>query len=61
MKNKYILIGLVSLIFLLISSCEDDPLLAPQTGTEEEASSYGNLTPLQKLDDEKKVQNPETF
>ncbi len=61
MKNKYILIGLVSLILLFISSCEDDPLLAPQTGTEEEAGSYGNLTPLQKLDDEKKVQNPETF
>ena len=61
MKNKYILIGFVSLVFLIISSCEDDPLLAPQTGTEEEAGSYGNLTPLQKLDDEKKVQNPDTF
>ena len=61
MRNKYILPGLVSLILLIVSSCEDDPLLAPQTGTEEEAGSYGNLTPLQKLDDEKKVQNPEIF
>ena len=61
MKSKYILIGFLSSVFLIISSCEDDPLLAPQTGTEEEAGSYGNLTPLQKLDDEKKVQNPKIF
>ena len=60
MKNNYILTGLVLLLFLIITSCEDDPLLAPQTVTEEEGS-YGNITPLQKLDDEKKVQNPETF
>jgi hypothetical protein len=44
-----------------MQGCEDDPLLAPQTGSEEEAGSYGNLDPLQDLDDDTKGKNPETF
>ena len=58
-RYLYILIGLLGL--LLIQGCEDDPLLAPQTGSEEEAGSYGNLVPLQELDDDTKGKNPEIF
>ena len=58
-RYLYILIGLFG--FLLIQGCEDDPLLAPQTGSEEEAGSYGNLVPLQELDDDTKGKNPEIF
>ena len=61
MKIRYLytIIGLLG--FLLIQGCEDDPLLAPQTGSDEEAGSYGNLVPFQELDDDTKGKNPETF
>ena len=39
----------------------DDPLLAPQTGSEEDAGSYGNLVPLQDLEEEIREKNPEIF
>ena len=61
MKIRYIYILICLLGFLSIQGCEDDPLLAPQTGSEEEAGSYGNIAPLQDLDDDTKVKNPETF
>ncbi len=61
MKIRYIYILICLLGFLSIQGCEDDPLLAPQTGSEEEAGSYGNIVPLQDLDDDTKVKNPETF
>jgi len=61
MKIRYLYILIVLLGFLSIQGCEDDPLLAPQTGSEEEAGSYGNIAPLQDLDDDTKVKNPETF
>ena len=61
MKIRYLytIIGLLG--FLLIQACEDDPLLAPQTGSDEEAGSYGNLVPLQELDGDTKGKNPEIF
>ena len=46
---------------LFIQGCEDDPLLAPQTGSEEDAGSYGNLVPLQDLEKEIREKNPEIF
>ena len=45
---------------LILSSCEDDPLLAPQGGESEDGGSYGNLSlPGQKEKD--LPANPETF
>ena len=45
---------------LIFSSCEDDPLLAPQGGESEDGGSYGNLSlPGQKEKD--LPANPETF
>lgn len=45
---------------LIFSSCEDDPLLAPQGGESEDGGSYGNLSlPGQKEKD--LPANPEIF
>ena len=52
---------MILLGFLLIQGCEDDQLLAPQTGSDEEVGSYGNLTPIQDIDKNTKVKNPEVF
>tara|TARA_Y100000996_G_scaffold154844_1_gene119299 strand:+ start:1028 stop:1168 length:141 start_codon:yes stop_codon:yes gene_type:complete len=46
---------------MIVQGCEDDPLLAPQVGSEEDAGSYGNLAPLQDFEDEIREKNPETF
>ena len=46
---------------LSFSGCEDDPLLAPQTGSDEDKGSYGNLVPLQDFEEEIREKNPETF
>ena len=57
--NRLLAIFYFSLL-LLFSSCEDDPLLAPQTGKEEDGGSYGNLSmPASK--ENSKIKNPETF
>ena len=40
------------------TSCEDDPLLAPQGGDSEDGGSYGNLS-LPGDSDKEKVKNPE--
>jgi hypothetical protein len=61
MKIKYLTTFMILLGFLLIQGCEDDPLLAPQTGSDEEVGSYGNLTPIQDIDKDTKVKNPEIF
>lgn len=59
MFKKFLLI--VCLTFGLISSsCEDDPLLAPQGGDSEDGGSYGNLS-LPGDSDKEKVKNPEVF
>jgi hypothetical protein len=61
MKKGYLILSILFLGVLIIQGCEDDPLLAPQTGTEEDAGSYGNLAPLQDLEEEIREKNPETF
>ena len=45
----------------LFNGCEDDPLLAPQTGSDEDKGSYGNLAPLQEFEEEIREKNPEIF
>ena len=45
----------------LFNGCEDDPLLAPQTGSDEDKGSYGNLAPLQDFEEEIREKNPEIF
>ena len=61
MKKSYLILSILCLGVLIIQGCEDDPLLAPQTGSEEDAGSYGNLAPLQDLEEEIREKNPETF
>jgi|TARA_Y100000992_G_scaffold183537_1_gene123967 hypothetical protein len=61
MKKGYLILSILFLGVLIIQGCEDDPLLAPQTGSEEDAGSYGNLAPLQDLEEEIREKNPETF
>jgi len=43
------------------NGCEDDPLLAPQAGSEEDKGSYGNIVPLQDPEVEIREKNPEIF
>ena len=61
MKKGYLILSILFLGVLIIQGCEYDPLLAPQTGSEEDAGSYGNLAPLQDLEEEIREKNPETF
>ena len=61
MKIRYLTTVIGFLGFILMQGCEDDPLLAPQTGSEEEAGSYGNIAPLQDIDKDTKDKNPEIF
>ena len=61
MKKGYLILYALFLGVLIIHGCEDDPLLAPQTGSEEDAGSYGNLVPLQDFEEELREKNPETF
>ena len=62
MKKKYLTV-LVAFCLGMFSfnGCEDDPLLAPQSGSEEDKGSYGNIAPLQDLKVEIREKNPETF
>ena len=60
-KNHLTILFIFYLWTFFINGCEDDPLLAPQTGSEEDAGSYGNLAPLQDLEEEIREKNPETF
>ena len=51
----------IFLFFGFISiSCEDDPLLAPQSGDSEDGGSYGNLSLPGEKEKDLSV-NPETF
>ena len=61
MKKGSLLLFILFLCVLIIQGCEDDPLLAPQTGSEEDAGSYGNLAPLQDFQEELREKNPEIF
>ena len=59
---KYLTNLIIALtISIIVQGCEDDPLLAPQTGSEEDAGSYGNLAPLQDFEEELREKNPEIF
>ena len=61
MKKGYLILYILFFSVLIIQGCEDDPLLAPQTGSEEDAGSYGNLAPLQDFEEEIREKNPEIF
>ncbi|MBI89355.1 MAG: hypothetical protein CMG60_04635 [Candidatus Marinimicrobia bacterium] len=60
MKSKILDIFIALFIMLTIYNCEDDPLLAPQTETEEDGGSYGNLS-LEGSISDGKDDNPELF
>ena len=61
MKKGYLILYILFFGVLIIQGCEDDPLLAPQTGSEEDAGSYGNLAPLQDFEEELREKNPVVF
>ena len=64
MKNKFYKILSVSLVYLFLFtliSCEDDPLLAPQTDTESDGGSYGLLILNQSDESVESDTNPEIF
>ena len=64
MKNKFYKILSVSLVYLFLftlTSCEDDPLLAPQTDTESDGGSYGLLILNQSDELIENDTNPEIF
>ena len=59
---KYLTNLIITLtISIIFQGCEDDPLLAPQTGSDEDKGSYGNLAPLQDFEEELREKNPEIF
>ena len=59
---KYLTNLIITLtISIIVQGCEDDPLLAPQTGSDEDKGSYGNLAPLQDFEEELREKNPKVF
>lgn len=61
MKNKILPLILISLMGLLFFvGCEDDPLLSPQT-TSEDAGSYGLLLLIGDKEANDVLSNPELF
>ena len=61
-KIKYITNFLTaSTLLLLFISCEDDPLLAPQTDTGDDGGSYGILILDEGDELDKNEVNPEIF
>ena len=60
MMSKRIILPFYFILCTIFSACEDDPLLAPQSGEEEDGGSYGNLSLPQSKEDTK-PKNPETF
>ena len=61
MKKSYLILSILFLGVLITQGCEDDPLLAPRTVSEEDAGSYGNLEPLRDFEEELRGKNPEIF
>ena len=51
----------VSTLLLLFISCEDDPLLAPQTDTSDDGGSYGLLILNEGEESDINEYNPEIF
>jgi len=62
MKNilKKLLVIAPLFFGLFLSSCEDDALLAPQSGDSDDGGSYGNLS-FPTDPKKNKTLNPETF
>ena len=60
-KSHWTFLFIFSLAMFFFNGCEDDPLLAPQTGSDEDKGSYGNLAPLQDFEEEIREKNPEIF
>ena len=61
-KIKYITHFLiVSALLLLFISCEDDPLLAPQTDSSDDGGSYGVLILNEGEESDTNEDNPEIF
>ena len=52
---------MVYLFLFTLTSCEDDPLLAPQTDTESDGGSYGLLILNEGEDIDENNTNPEIF
>ena len=64
MKNiiyKISSVVLISSLFFVLTSCEDDPLLAPQTDTEADGGSYGLLILNEDEELDEIDTNPEIF
>ena len=57
--KKYILSFLIVFFTISLNGCEDDPLLAPQTESDE-GGSYGNLS-LPDTDKDDAIDNPELY
>ena len=51
----------VSILLLLFISCEDDPLLAPQTDSSDDGGSYGLLMLNGENELDANQDNPEIF
>ena len=51
----------ISTLLLLFISCEDDPLLAPQTDSSDDGGSYGLLMLNGEDELDKNEENPEIF
>ena len=60
MKNRSLIVVMFLLVMLAVLGCEDDPLLAPQSSSEDEGGSYGNLS-IPGSDENSKNNNPEIF
>ena len=60
-KNHLTVLFVFCLGIFSFNGCEDDPLLAPQAGSEEDKGSYGNIVPLQDPEVEIREKNPEIF
>ena len=61
-KIKNITYCIITIIFLQIFiSCEDDPLLAPQTDSGDDGGSYGLLMFDQGKESDANEKNPEIF
>ena len=50
-----------SVLFIIFISCEDDPLLAPQTDSSDEGGSYGALLLNEGEKSNTNENNPEIF
>ena len=57
---KNILLHIFLFFGAILSSCEDDPVLAPQDGDSDDGGSYGNLS-LPGKKEQDLSGNPETF